>query len=274
VIEAARHAFADRYRYLGDWEHAAVPLQGLLSPAYTQSLAQLIMLDSTSTSIADQAEPWSYYLDRTLHDPWAFGPVPQPVTPASAAMAAHGGATTHINVVDKDRNAVSCTHTGFFGPVHPYNTGVYLTGGMAWFIPLPGHANSIAPWKRPMNNMCPVMVFQNGRPVVCQGAPGARRIMHRGVQVLLNILLHGMGPQDAVAALTVDASGREVLVDSRFPSEVIEQLRALGHELKLVDEEPGMTGNFSRPSAVTIDYDRGLLHAGVDVFRPALALGY
>jgi hypothetical protein len=42
----------------------------------------------------------------------------------------------------------------------------------------------------------------------------------------------------------------------------------------LVDEEPGMTGNFARPSAVTIDYDTGLLRAGVDVFRPALALGY
>jgi gamma-glutamyltranspeptidase len=98
--------------------------------------------------------------------------------------------------------------------------------------------------------------------------------MHRGVQVLLNILLHGMGPQEAVAALTVDASGREVLIDSRFPSDVVEQLRVLGHELKLVDEEPGMTGNFSRPSAVTIDYEHGVLRAGVDVFRPALALGY
>ena len=274
VIEAARHAFADRYRYLGDWEYVPVPLQGLLSSAYTHTLAQLVTSDSSTTCIADRVEPWSYYLDRALHDPWAFDTASRPAAAAIAAMAADGGATTHINVVDKDRNAVSCTHTGFFGPVHPYNTGVYLTGGMAWFIPLPGHANSIAPWKRPMNNMCPVMVFQNGRPVLCQGAPGARRIMHRGVQVLLNILLHGMGPQDAVAALTVDASGREVLVDSRFPTDVIEQLRALGHEVKLVDEEPGMTGNFSRPSAVTIDYDRGLLRAGVDVFRPALALAY
>ena len=105
-------------------------------------------------------------------------------------------------------------------------------------------------------------------------APGARRIMHRGVQVLLNILLHGMGPQDAVAALTVDASGREVLVDSRLPTDVVEQLHALGHSLKRVEEEPGMTGNFARPSAITIDYDSGLLRAGVDVFRPALALGY
>ena len=274
VIEAARHAFADRYRHLGDWEHAQVPLQGLLSPAYAKALAQHIRVESSTTRITDKVEPWSYYLDRTLHDPWAFDSAPRPVTSAIAAMAANGGSTTHINVVDKDRNAVSCTHTGFYGPVHPYNTGVYLTGGMAWFLPLPGHANSIAPWKRPMNNMCPVMVFQHGRPVACQGAPGARRIIHRGVQVLLNILLYGMGPQDAVAALTVDASGREVLVDSRFPADVVEPLRALGHEIRLVDEEPGMTGNFSRPSAVTIDYESGLLRAGVDVFRPALALGY
>ncbi len=274
IIEAARHAFADRFRYLGDWQHAPVPLKGMLSPAYMQMLAALIGSDKSTTCIEDDVEPWSYYLDHALHDPWRFDDTTQPATPSLPALSAEAGATTHINVVDKDRNAVSCTHTGVFNSVHPYNTGAYLTHGMAWFIPLLGHANSIAGWKRPMNNMCPVMVLRNGRPVVCQGAPGARRIMHRGVQVLLNILLHGMPPQDAVAALTVDASEREVLVDSRFPTEVIERLRALGHRLKRVDEEPGMAGNFARPSAVTIDYDTGLLRTGVDVFRPSLALGY
>lgn len=274
IIEAARHAFADRYRYLGDWEHTPVPLQGLLSPTYTRTLARLIHADRSTTRIEEAAEPWSYYFQRALHDPWAYDSIPRPTGLPPLMAAAEAGSTTHINVVDKDRNAVSCTHTGVFGDVHPYNTGVYLTGGMAWFVPLPGHANSIASWKRPMNNMSPVMIFQNGRPVICQGAPGARRIMHRGVQVGLNMLLHGMGPQDAVAALTVDASGRDVLVDSRFPAEVVESLRTMGHMVKLVDEEPGMTGNFSRPSAVRIDYDRGLLYAGVDVFRPALALGY
>jgi gamma-glutamyltranspeptidase/glutathione hydrolase len=274
VIEAARHAFADRFRYLGDWEHTAVPLHGMLSPAYTQSLAALITSNASTTAIADNAEPWSYYLDHALHDPWTFDPATTATASPFPAEAAEAGATTHINVVDKDRNAVSCTHTGSFNSVHPYNTGAYLTHGMAWFIPLPGHANSIAGWKRPMNNMCPVMVLQHGRPIICQGAPGARRIMHRGVQVLLNILMQGMTPQDAVAALTVDASGRDVLVDSRFPPDVIEQLSALGHRLKVVDEEPGMTGNFARPSAVTIDYDSGLLRTGVDVFRPTLALGY
>jgi gamma-glutamyltranspeptidase/glutathione hydrolase len=274
VIEAARHAFADRFRYLGDWDHTPVPLHGMLSPAYTRSIAAQISADASTTRITDAVEPWSYYLQHALHDPWAFDPAAPSAAPSTPALSAEAGATTHINVVDKDRNAVSCTHTGVFNSVHPYNTGAYLTHGMAWFIPLPGHANSIAGWKRPMNNMCPVMVLRNGHPVICQGAPGARRIMHRGVQVLLNILLQGMGPQDAVAALTVDASGREVLIDSRFPASVIERLAALGHQLKGVDEEPGMTGNFARPSAVTIDYDSGLLRTGVDVFRPTLALGY
>ena len=274
VIEAARHAFADRFRYLGDWECAEVPLQGLLSPDYTRQVAQQISSLRSATTIEAQEEPWSYYLNRALHDPWVFDPKTRPEALPQAAVAAEAGHTTHINVVDKDRNAVSCTHTGFFGPVHPDNTGVYLTGGMAWFIPLPGHPNSVAGWKRPMNNMCPVMVLEQGRPVVCQGAPGARRIMHRGVQVLLNIVQCGMSPQEAVAAITVDASGREVLVDSRFPDGVVEQLRDLGHAVKVVEEEPGMTGNFARPSAVTIDYDSGLLRTGVDVFRPSLALGY
>lgn len=118
-----------------------------------------------------------------------------------------------------------------------------------------------------MNNMCSVMVLQDVRPVVCQGAPGARKIMHRGVQVLLNMLQHGMSPQDAVAEMTVDANGREVLVDSRFPDTVVDELRSLGQAVKIVEEEPGMTGNFARPSAVTIDYDHGLLRTGVDGFH-------
>jgi gamma-glutamyltranspeptidase / glutathione hydrolase len=273
VIEAARHAFADRYRYLGDWEHAPVPLGGLLSDGYAAEVARAVAPGRVSLTIEGKAEPWGYYVDRAEHDPWPYDDGVRPAARAFVAVA-EGGSTTHINVVDKDRNAVSCTHTGAWSSVHPEGTGVYLTHGMAWFTPVPGHANSIAPWKRPMNNMCPVMVFKDGRPVLLAGAPGARRIMHRGVQVLLNVLAQGMGPQDAVAALTVDASGRETLVDSRFPAEVVEELRSYGHEVKLVEEEPGMTGNFSRPSAVTVDYDAGVVRAGVDVFRPAVALGY
>ncbi len=39
LVEASRHAFADRYSLLGDWEHAEVPLEGLLSDSYADELS-------------------------------------------------------------------------------------------------------------------------------------------------------------------------------------------------------------------------------------------
>ncbi len=275
-IQAARHTFADRFRYLGDWEHSEVPLDGMLSVEYARDIAGLVTASERANVGVDyDEEPWGYYLDRELHDPWrhqsrmAQSPVPVP------AMDQNYEDTTQINVVDKDRNAVSCTHTGVFtAGANPPSTGVYLVGGMAWFLPQGGYANSVSGWKRPLNNMAPVMVFRGGRPVLCQGAPGARKIMNRGVQVVSNVVAFGMSPQEALIAPTVDASGRDTLVDSRLPDSTIQGLIDLGHRVQVVEEEPGMGGNFSRPSAIKIDYQRGVLYAGVDVFRPAIALGY
>jgi gamma-glutamyltranspeptidase len=82
-----------------------------------------------------------------------------------------------------------------------------------------------------------------------------------------------MGIQDAIAAPTVDASRRETVVDSRIPRDAIDRLRTMGHRIAVVDEEPGMTGNFARPSGIFLDHETGKLHGGVDVFRPAIALG-
>lgn len=275
-IQAARHAYADRFRYLGDWEHADVPLAGMLSEEYAGEMADLIR-DSgrADIGVGMDEEPWAHYLDRAEHDPWQHQGGKVGASVPRAAMDSNDEDTTHINVVDKDRNAVSTTHTGFFGSgQNPPGTGVYLVGGMAWFIPMAGYANSLAGWKRPLNNMAPVMVFKDGRPMLCQGAPGARRIMNRGVQVVSNVVAFGMSPQEALVQPTVDASGRETLVDARIPEDVVQGLRDFGHLVKVVEEEPGMTGNFSRPSAIAIDYETGLIHAGVDAFRPAIALGY
>jgi hypothetical protein len=52
-----------------------------------------------------------------------------------------------------------------------------------------------------------------------------------------------------------------------------EELRDCSHLIKLVGEEPGMTGHFLRPLAMVIDYDHGYMRAGIDVFRPSLVLG-
>ena len=274
-IQVARHTFADRFRFLGDWEHTPVPLNGLLSADYAEELANLIDRNAADVGVGHSQQPYVQYLDQAIHNPWKYDASHAPGLVLQPAMDNNDEDTTQINVVDKDRNAVSCTHTGVFvSGANPPSTGVYLVGGMAWFIPKAGYANSVAGWKRPLNNMAPVMVFRNGRPVLCQGAPGARRIMNRGVQVITNILVFGMSPQEALVQPTVDASGLDTLVDSRIAEDVIEGLRIRGHRVNVIEEEPGMGGNFSRPSALQIDYDSGLLRAGVDAFRPALALGY
>ena len=149
-----------------------------------------------------------------------------------------------------------------------------MVGGMGWFIPKPGYPNSMAPWKRPMNNMSPFMVLENNRPILMQGAPGARRIMNRNAQVILNVLLFGMSPQEAIVQPVVDVSGRKTFVDSRMDSSVVNSLLDLGHDIELLEEEPAPTGYFARPSAIQIDYDKNILKAGVDSYRPTTALGY
>lgn len=274
-LQAARHAFADRYRYLGDWDFVPVPLQGLLSAEYNRELARRINLRAAGMAAHHDVEPWVYYLDEAAHDPWIYDPAGPPAEVFHPAADTNNEGTTHFNVVDRWRNAVSCTHTGVFTDgANPPSTGVYLVGGMAWFIPKPGYANSIAGWKRPLNNVCPVMVFRDGRPVLCEGSPGGRRIMNRGVQVVTNVIAFGMGPQEAISQPSVDASGKDTLINARIPDEIVGGMRRLGHRVEIVEEQPSLTGAFSHPSAISIDYEQGLLRGGVDAFRPTIAIGY
>lgn len=139
-------------------------------------------------------------------------------------------------------------------------------------MPKPGYPNSVAPWKRPLMNMGPLIVTVDGAPVLLVGAPGSRRIIDRNIQVALNVLEFGMGPQEAVAAPTVDASGAETLVDSRIPEGSVKSLTSLGHTVKVVEEQPGMSF-FARPSAIQINREAGMLRGGVDLFRRSTALG-
>ena len=256
LVEASRHAFADRYSLLGDWDQAEVPLKAMLSDGYAAEVRGLI--DPRRTLFHnDGVEPWVRYLGAPIHE--------------------HGegtcGETTHINVVDSKGNAVACTHTpGFQVGIVPSGTGLYLSAAMGWFVPKPGYPNSVASWRRPLMNMGPLIVTEDGAPVLLVGAPGSRRIINRNLQVALNVLEFGMGPQKAVSAPTVDASGAETLVDSRVPEDSAKRLSSLGHAVRIVEDGPGVSA-FARPSAIVIDHEAGLLRGGVDLFRRSTALG-
>lgn len=269
LVETSRHAFADRYSLLGDWEHTDVPLTGLLTNSYASNIRGLIT--EVTSFPATETEPWISNLGSPIHDPWHHEGRKRLHRKSASSQHPTLGETSHFNVVDAEGNALACTHTpGFQAGVVPQGTGLYLTAAMGWFVPMPGYPNSVAPWKRPMMNMGPLLVLKDGFPIMVEGAPGGRRIIERNLQVVLNMIEFGMGPQDATSAPTFDASGLDTLVDSRISSEPMEGLKRRGHNIKVVEEEPGLS-YFARPSAILVGEDK--LRGGVELYQRSTALG-
>ena len=200
--EAFRLAFADRYGHLGDPRHVPVPSRGLLSKAY-------------AAERRDRIDPARAALEQEPGNPWAFEPHTLAVPSASAPWADGGPAcTTHVCAVDGERNVVTLTLTlvDYFGcAVIVPGTGVLLNNAMLWFDPRSGRPNSVAPGKRGVHNMAPLLVLRDGRPLLAVGAPGGRRIINAMAQIVMNVLDEGMGVQEAITVPRIDCSGPTVL---------------------------------------------------------------
>ena len=181
--------------------------------------------------------------------------------------------TTHIGVVDKQRNLVSLTNTAvsLFGSrmVVP-ETGILLQNGMLWFDPEPGRANSVAPGKRPVVNMVPALGFRHGEPYFTVGAPGGRKIVSAIPQVIANLVDAGDTPQEAIEAPRVHTEGGELWVDDRVGERSLAALRRMGHDVVPKHQAFG-TLFFSRPVAIRVG-KRGL-EAGLDHLCAAAAAG-
>ncbi len=275
-IESARHAFADRYSFAGDPDFAPVPLDGMLSREYAREIARTIDREKAGLEDERELQPWVAYSDKPLHDPWRYDPQPRPESASPASPPSEGDCTTHVSVIDRDRNMVSLTQTavaGYGSGVVVPGTGVLLSNGMTVFNPMPGSANSIAGFKRGLNNMVPVLVLRDGEPFVAVGAPGGRRIMCRIAHIVSNVVDFGMGMQEAITAPTVDTAERETLVDHRIDPRAVEALAGMGHNVSVVPE-PSTGGGFSRPRGVMVDASAGLLRAGVQPTGTDEARGY
>ena len=275
-IEAARHAFADRYSFAGDPDFAPVPLDGMLSREYAREIARTIDREKAVLEDEREVQPWVAYSGKPLHDPWRYDPQPRPEGAASASPSSEGDCTTHLSVIDRDRNMVSCTQTavgGFGSGVVVPGTGVLLGNGMIVFNPMPGTANSIAGFKRGLNNMVPVLVLRDGKPFVAVGAPGGRRIMCRIAHIVSNVIDFGMGMQEAITAPSVDVAERETFVDHRIDPQTVQALADMGHNVEVVPE-PSTGGGFSRPRGVMVDAGASLLRAGVQPTGTDEARGY
>ncbi|HLH76772.1 MAG TPA: gamma-glutamyltransferase [Candidatus Binataceae bacterium] len=263
IAEAQRLAFADRFAHLTDPAVAAVPLDGLLSKQYAAQRRRLI-------------DPRRAAAHPMPGDPWPFDPHGGTLGANPSGREREGGHTTHLCVVDRERNMVSLTNTllDLWGShVMVERTGVLLNDAMAWFDPLPNRINSIASGKRPLWAGSPVLARRDNRPWLALGAPGGRRIISAVLQVLLNLIDYQRGPQDAVAAPRIHAEGATLELDSRLHAQAAAHLRALGHQVQQ-SEESFLVANFARPVAITIEPTHPQLRSGVDVLRPATAVGF
>jgi gamma-glutamyltranspeptidase/glutathione hydrolase len=265
ITEALKLAFADRERYYGDV--ATVPLGELLSPGYARARAALIRMDRA----APEAPPSGDARHRTAG----------PVAPTGVAAGAADG-TTHIAALDRDGNLVCLTPSGgvFRKSAFVPALGCTLSTRSEMFVLEDGHPNAPAAGKRPRTTLVSYLISENGVPTTTVGCPGGDDQAQADLQLVLNLTVFGMNPQQAVEAPRFSTQTLvnsfyprvyrpgQLNVEPGIPEATRAALRALGHTV-------GEIGACGIGAVVTHrDPETGVLSAGADPRRPTYALAW
>ncbi len=223
IIEAMKLAFADRAHWLGDADHANVPVGGLISKGYGKKLAARISPAKT-TPVLRHGDPSK-----------------------SATDAQTEKHTAHFTAVDRHGCWVACTatlNTSFGSKVLVPGTGVLLNNQMDDFSIKPGvpnafglvgaEANAIAPGKRPLSSMSPTIVLKNGQPVLTVGAAGGPTIITQALLTIVRTVDLKQPLHEAVKAPRFHHQWMpdHVLVEDGLGQDLLSALKARGHTLK------------------------------------------
>jgi gamma-glutamyltranspeptidase/glutathione hydrolase len=276
LLHAGFHAFADRYHWLGDPEHVAVPARALLARDYVAAIARGIAAGGPPPR-PDRGEgpPWDAWARRALRDPWPHDPerrTPPAWAPALGIEAPAG--TIHVSAMDGEGMAVSLTHTAanhFGAKVMCPATGLLLDAAMGWFNAAPGAANSIAPGKRPLANMAPALLLEGGAARAAIGAPGGRRIIGC-VAALIAAMAAGASAGEAIAMPRADASGEAAALDEALDALAAELERDGVPVVRVAREHAPYGYELARPMIAARRAD-GALEAAVDPFSTGFAAG-
>jgi gamma-glutamyltranspeptidase/glutathione hydrolase len=183
--------------------------------------------------------------------------------------------TSHLTVCDAEGSMVALTTTllsSMGSRVVLPGTGILMNNGVMWFDPRPGRANSIAAGRRPLTNMCPVIVREAGLPVLAGGASGGRRILSAVFQTFVCVAEFGMSLDEAAHLPRIDVSDPDkVSVDSRMAPEVVEALRETGPVEVL--EHSVVPVNFACPNLIVQTHSgaRGGISDAVSPWSAAVA---
>jgi gamma-glutamyltranspeptidase / glutathione hydrolase len=276
LVEVMRRAFRDRAEYLGDPDFVSVPVARLLAPAYLQQ--RMRDFSPARATPSEKIEP-------------GLGPVKlvQAAPAGGQRFARESTETTHFCVVDAAGNAVTNTFTlngGYGSGVTIPGTGILLNNEMDDFTAkvgvknmfglLQGPANAIAPGKRPVSSMVPTFVFKEGKLLVATGSPGGPTIINTVLQIIVNLVDHGMPVAAAVEAPRVHHQWMpDTVTYERYGmgADTIALLTAMGHTLK---ERASYEGSYQGDGeTIFIDPKTNLRHGAADPRKPdSKAVGY
>ena len=250
MAESMKYSYADRSKYLGDPDFVEVPTETLISKDYAKGIAAKISSQRARSS--------------------------DEIAPGNLAIY-ESDETTHYSVVDDQGNMVGNTYTlmfSFGSGVVIEGTGILMNNNMGNFtlrsdIPdafgLMGSENNlIHPNRRPVSSMSPVLVSQNGKPMLMTGSPGGSKIISANMQMVLNVLEFGMNIADASVAPRIHHQWKpDVLeVEAGISPDTVSLLISKGQKIKFSQRSAGMG------SLQTVMWKDGLFYGFSDPRRP------
>lgn len=219
MAETMKYAYSDRSEYLGDPDFYKVPVNALTNADYAQKIASKIAINKTTPS--------------------------SEIKPGKLAPY-ESDQTTHFSVVDKWGNAVSNTYTlnfSYGSGLVAKGTGILLNNEMDDFSAKPGvpngyglvggDANAVEGNKRPLSSMSPTIVMKDGKAFLITGSPGGSRIITTTLQIIMNVIDHGLNIAEASYAARVHHQWQpdELRVESSVNRDTISLLEAKGHKV-------------------------------------------
>jgi gamma-glutamyltranspeptidase/glutathione hydrolase len=245
MIESVRMGMVDAGRYVADPEMADVPVSALLSKGYADQRRGLIV-SGEALELAAPGQP--------EHQD-----------------------TVYLTVVDGQGNAVSFINSLFYGfgsgLVVP-GTGICLQNRGACFTLEEGHPNALDGNKRPYHTIIPALALRDGQLWLSFGVMGGFMQPQGHVQVLVNLLDHGLDAQAALDAprFRVDVrGGPQVSLEAGVPSETCRALADMGHDVRM---ETAFWSGFGGGQIIAVDPDTGVLEGGSDPRKDGCAVGF
>ena len=205
-LEAMKLAFADGHRYVSDPETRDIEYSQLLDPSYLAERARLIDPKKANTPTFGKPGP---------------------------------GETIYLTAADESGMMISfiqSNYMGFGSGVVVPETGISLQNRGHGFVLQDGHPNQVAGGKRPYHTIIPAFTTKDGQPVMSYGVMGGPMQPQGHAQMMIRMFDYGQNPQAACDAPRWQVFPGMVAVESGMSADVIEDLKARGHNVEIAPD--------------------------------------